>query len=66
MAGCAIARIRPGSTFEGTPWRPGNIVYGQGDDGTDNAVIVELKQWTEVAATLQDGIVVQIVEQYLP
>ncbi len=33
------------------------ILTGQDDQGTDNAVIVELKQWTEAAATEQDAIV---------
>lgn len=33
------------------------ILTGRDENGHDNAVIVELKQWTEVTATNQDGIV---------
>jgi len=33
------------------------IITGQDDAGRDTAVIVELKQWSEVAKTNKDGVV---------
>lgn len=37
------------------------ILTGRDADGNDNAVIVELKQWSEVEATGKDAVVVTVI-----
>lgn len=37
------------------------ILTGRAGDGNDNAVIVELKQWSEIDATDKDAIVVTVI-----